>query len=138
MNPPDDLVGVPWERHGRSLDGADCWGLVQLWYARVLGRDLPDYLAEMALIGADAAARQDLMRRETASGWRLREPGAEQVHDVVLLRAGRFHEHVGVWLGAGLMLHSEGPEGLASVIQRIDDPSLRHRVVGFFHPASDS
>jgi cell wall-associated NlpC family hydrolase len=131
---PEELVGVPWVRHGRAIDGADCWGLACLYYARVLSLRLPDFGDEMAAIGADAAGRHALIER-AAVGWRRVEPGDERPHDIVLLRAGRVHEHVGVALGSGLMLHSEGPEPAASVIQRIDSPSLRCRLVCFFrHP----
>lgn len=36
-----DLLGVPYEKHGRTTKGLDCYGLVHLVYER-LGENLPD------------------------------------------------------------------------------------------------
>ncbi len=127
----DEFTGIPWVRHGRSIEGADCWGLCCLWYQARLGVTLPDYLDVMARIDSDPAGRHGLIAAEAQAWVKVPAPQAAQ-HDIVLLRAGRVHEHVGIFLGAGLMLHSEGPEGTHSVIQRIDSPALRHRVIGYF------
>lgn len=124
----NDFVGIPWARHGRDRAGADCWGLCCLWYAEVLSVTLPDYSDVMAKIDADALGRHKLIE-EAAIRWVRVPPGQGELNDIVLLRAGRFHEHVGIYLGNGFMLHSEGPEPAQSVIQRVSDPSLRHRVI---------
>jgi cell wall-associated NlpC family hydrolase len=131
MIPADDFVGIPWLRHGRSRAGADCWGLCCLWYAERLGVQLPDYAGVMARIDADALGRH-LLIEEASRRWERFRADEGHPHDIVLLRAGRVHEHVGVYLGAGYMLHSEGPEPSLSVIQRVSDPSLRHRVICHF------
>ena len=36
-----DLIGIPYEKHGRTIKGLDCYGLVHLVYER-LGKELPD------------------------------------------------------------------------------------------------
>ncbi len=131
MLPANDFVGIPWVRHGRSRAGADCWGLCCLWYAERLGVTLPDYTDAMARIDADALGRHRLIA-EAGRRWERIPPDLGQPHDIVLLRAGRVHEHVGVYLGGGFMLHSEGPEPASSVIQRVSDPALRHRVICHF------
>lgn len=127
----EDFVGIPWIRHGRDRTGADCWGICCLWYAENLGVTLPDYSDVMAKIDADARGRHMLIE-EAAKRWIRVRPDQGALHDIVLLRAGRVHEHVGIYLGNGLMLHSEGPEPSCSVIQRVSDPSLRHRVICHF------
>lgn len=38
----DDLIGVPYEKHGRTVKGLDCYGLVQVIYDR-LGQELPNF-----------------------------------------------------------------------------------------------
>lgn len=36
----DNLIGIPYQHNGRSLEGVDCWGLVYLVY-KGLGYELP-------------------------------------------------------------------------------------------------
>jgi cell wall-associated NlpC family hydrolase len=37
-----DLIGIPYEKHGRTIKGLDCYGLVHLIYER-LGKELPNF-----------------------------------------------------------------------------------------------
>ena len=37
-----DLIGIPYEKHGRTTNGLDCHGLVHLVYGR-LGKELPNF-----------------------------------------------------------------------------------------------
>ena len=37
-----DLIGIPYEKHGRTTKGLDCYGLVHLVYGR-LGKELPNF-----------------------------------------------------------------------------------------------
>ena len=39
----DQFVGIPYIAHGRGYDGADCWGIVYLFYRDVLKTPIPDY-----------------------------------------------------------------------------------------------
>lgn len=41
-----DLINylkIPYQHKGRTFDGADCFGLLRLFYKHELGIDLPDY-----------------------------------------------------------------------------------------------
>ena len=38
------LVGIPFLKHGRTAEGADCWGIMGLWY-QAFGIALPDPLS---------------------------------------------------------------------------------------------
>ena len=36
-------IGIPFEYRGRSVQGADCWGIVRMIYKEVFSIKLPDY-----------------------------------------------------------------------------------------------
>jgi len=127
------FVGVPYVAHGREYTGADCWGLLFLYYRDELGTPIPSYSSEMRERDFHRKDIGPLMDVEIERLWlQVDEP---QPGDGVLLRAGRFNTHVGVFLGAGRMLHSEGPE--PSVVARLDDIRLRSRITGFFRLKPD-
>jgi len=122
------FVGIPYVPHGRSYEGADCWGILFLYYRDALGTPVPAYSAEMDAREFRHRDIGPLVAAERDKHWRLvdrPEPG-----DCVLMRAGRHDSHVGVFLGQGRMLHSEGPD--PSVIDRIGDMRWRNRISGFY------
>ena len=94
-------VGLPYADLGRSRDGLDCWGLVWLVYAEVLGIDLPSY--------ADGYGSTE-ERREIAglidgakSDWhRVTDP---EGFDLVTVRRGVLESHIGIVVAPGRMLH---------------------------------
>lgn len=122
------FVGIPYVPHGRSYEGADCWGILFLYYRDVLGTPVPAYSAEMDAREFKHGAIAPLMATEREKLWQQVE--TPQPGDGVLMRAGRHDSHVGVFLGQGRMLHSEGPD--PSVIDRIGDMRWRNRISGFY------
>jgi cell wall-associated NlpC family hydrolase len=131
--PLQRFVGVPYVAHGREYAGADCWGLLFLYYRDELGTPIPSYSSEMRERDFHRKDIGPLMDVEIDRLWlQVDDP---QPGDGVLLRAGRFNTHVGVFLGGGRMLHSEGPE--PSVVARLDDIRLRSRITGFFRLKPD-
>lgn len=124
----DRFVGIPYVPHGRDYAGADCWGILFLYYRDVLGTPVPAYSAEMDAREFKHGAIAPLIAEEREKLWqRVDTP---QPGDGVLMRAGRHDSHVGVFLGQGRMLHSEGPH--PSVIDRIGDMRWRSRITGFY------
>ncbi len=123
-----DYVGIPYVPHGREYTGADCWGILFLYYRDVLGTPVPAYSAEMDAREFRHKDIGPLIAEEREKHWRQVESPA--VGDCVLMRAGRHDSHVGVFLGQGRMLHSEGPD--PSVIDRIGDMRWRNRISGFY------
>lgn len=124
-------IGIPYVEHGRGYDGADCWGLVYLYYRDVLGRPVPSYVAEME--GREFRPRgiAPLVVAEREAHWiETTEP---QEGDVVLMRNGRHHNHVGIRLDGGRLLHADGPG--PSCIERLDALHIKNRIVGFFRLA---
>ncbi|MGY5789047.1 C40 family peptidase len=123
-----DLVGIPYVPHGRDYTGADCWGILFLYYRDVLGTPVPAYSSEMEAREFHRGDIAPLIDEEREQHWHQAE--TPQPGDCVLMRAGRHDSHVGVFLGQGRMLHSEGPH--PSVIDRISDMRWRNRISGFY------
>jgi len=122
------FIGIPYVPHGREYTGADCWGILFLYYRDVLGTPVPAYSAEMDAREFRHQAIAPLMAVEREKLWQ--QVDTPQPGDGVLMRAGRHDSHVGVFLGQGRMLHSEGPD--PSVIDRIGDMRWRNRISGFY------
>jgi cell wall-associated NlpC family hydrolase len=131
--PPDwvsEFIGVPYLKDGRTLDGADCIGLVTLAF-RTCGRELPPYNgAGWTGLGKDREALgQDAM--SFASNFTEIAAGKELPYDGVLLRMAGYPIHVGLVVCDGLMLHTE--RGCDSALESYRD-HLRwaNRIEGFF------
>lgn len=107
--------------------GADCWGIVEIWYREWLGVELPNR-------AAIAPGPEGL-----AAGFREVENFVEipkpQDHCLAVMRAGRLAAgHVGiVWNGG--VIHSQRYAGC--VWQRLDDTLMKLRITCFlgYRPA---
>lgn len=124
----DRFVGIPYVQNGREYEGSDCWGVVYLYYRDVLGKLIPTYSAEMEARQFTNRDIGPLLTAERDLHWHSVEH--PQAGDCVLMRAGRHNSHVGIYLGNGRMLHSEGPE--PSVIERVDGMRWRNRISGYY------
>jgi cell wall-associated NlpC family hydrolase len=122
-------VGAPYVAGGRTLDGVDCWGLLNLVWAEQMGVQLPAY--EGALYhdqSSTEAVAQDAVA--FASHYAPVTPGREQLGDGILIRMRGAPLHVGMVLAPGVMLHVE--EGANAVIERYDGFRWAKRIVGFY------
>lgn len=113
-----DLVGIPWEDGGRTLEGADCWGAVCLGSLHLFGLVLPSYAGTYATASDPSAGEgivsADLERFDRIS-WGDELPG-----DILLFRLygvvpatgelGRFW-HAGLVVDGRRMLHLLGRKG---------------------------
>jgi len=129
------FVGIPQRDHGRSRDGADCWGLAVIAYAELAGIALPlyrdavspDERAEVAAaIAGEASTRP----------WRAVDgPAAIRPLDVIVIRQGRWASHLGLVDDPRrrTMLHM-GPTGAR--IERFDAPAVRSRITGWWRHAA--
>ena len=86
--------------------GVDCYGLVRLVYADVLGIALPSYTE--AYVGVRSARRSAailMCKRRRQWPWAMVPPGQRARVRRGLFRRGALAAHVGVVIGAGRMLH---------------------------------
>lgn len=143
----DKYVAVPFRDAGRTMSGADCFGLYALVLARECGVAIDD---QPVSYGADAGAVVCRVADEIASGrWLTVAAGdgaavkglARRFDAVVMtghIRAGgrviRGEVHMGCALGDGRVLHTE--PGTGPQIMALDDPRIVKRVTGVYRPAA--
>lgn len=117
---------VPFVPHGRDYDGWDCWGLVWRGYRDAFVVALPSYTEDYA--SPDLQTEVDQLIHREMTTWR--EVDDVRHGDVALLRVGNAHCHVGLVIGAGLMLHVQRKIG--TCVERLDSPIWRKRLVGIY------
>lgn len=103
------LVGIPFSWGGYSVLGADCFGIVRLFYSR-LGMELPcpSYDCE------PPSGREWFLDIAGRYGWKRVD--APEWGDVALFKINGNYNHIGVYLSPRGLLHSTKKTG--SVIQR--------------------
>lgn len=128
-----DLIGIPFEEHGRTRLGCDCWGLVRLGLERGFGLLVPDY-SEGYLTSTDREEIQALMHRETVGGWREVPIGEASAGDVLLFRIQGQVCHAGLAIAPPVFLHAQ--RGLGSALERWDRLIWTRRLSSVLrHPA---
>ncbi|QJR20646.1 phage tail protein [Pelagibacterium halotolerans] len=100
-------IGLPYADLGRSRDGLDCWGLVWLVYAEMLGIDLPSYADGY---GSTEERREIAGLIDGAKGdWRKvgdkEDITAARDFDLITVRRGTLESHIGIVVAPCRMLH---------------------------------
>lgn len=126
-------VGIPFLERGRTRAGADCWGLVVLFYAGELGIILPSY-EERSTTRAERATCAAIISAAIAGVEPWAPVDKPAPGDVILCETLRQPIHVGVVVDRRQMLHV--PAGGESVIERFTSPEWVHTVRGFFRYAA--
>lgn len=104
MKSAEDLVGIPFVSEGRSLEGADCWGIVTLYYRLILGKTIHSYRIE----AFDFPRISETMTSEIQTPkWEILEN--PEPHCIALMKLGYCSaalNHAGVILPSGRLLQS--------------------------------
>lgn len=116
-------VGIPFADGGRSRTACDCWGLVKLVYADVLGIELPGYgeISARDLARVNARIRED----SAAAPW-VPVVGLPRPFDVLVMRGKPLH--VGVMVDPRRVLHVEA--ATAAVVVPLTHPQVAMRRMG--------
>lgn len=98
------VIGKAWANGANGPDAYDCWGLVRAYYREVHGRELPvvDVDATRSMAVAHAFAGHAAL-----GDWEATE--YPQQGDAVLMGLNRAPNHVGVWIGSGVLHSVRGP-----------------------------
>ena len=130
-----DLLSVRFLDGGRDpREGLDCWGLVRVCFARA-GITLPDYQ-----ISCLDSARIDAKIAEQKSAW-LQIPANDLGDLAPVLVVMRFNQvelinHTGVYLGAGMFLHTDTKKGVHQ--DRIGSSWWARHIEGFYIPRKEA
>lgn len=118
-------VGLPFEDLGRSVNGVDCWGLVQHVYRSEYKIHLPDYKMYGSI--RDRAAVEVTARFIKARWQQNSEPA---FMDVICFNIAKRPLHVGLVVSKDQFLHS--PEDDFTRIERFTDRIWANRIEGFY------
>lgn len=122
-----DFVGVPYVALGRSVAGADCWGIVLLAARELFGLDYPEYFYAESEILEHACAH--IGRETRGPHWHsVAAPFAPGV--VHIFRIQGLETHCGLHLGGTEFLHSL--PGRNACIETLDDLNWRQRRTGSY------
>ena len=124
---------VPFVKHGRSWDGWDCWGMVNVAYRELRGVELPSFAGDYPDAGDTREGRACVegLIRANMGDWR--KVSAPEPGDVVLLKIGGRPIHVGLMVGQRAFLHTE--KKIGTVIERTDGAMWRDRIDGVYRLA---
>ena len=123
-----DYIGIPFKDHGRTRDGADCWGLVRIWQKEQRGIDLPSYDDQYESVKKYNQLCATV--EYEAENWTPVTPGDEKLGDVIVIRMRGIPVHVGIVLGGGKFLHVY--EGIDSVIESYVSTRWIDKITGFY------
>jgi len=121
-----DYIGIPFSLKGRDFSGADCWGLVLLWYENEYGVKLKSFHEDYEDI-SDKGGIESATRKERKNWEKTSEP---EIGNVVLIRITGAEMHTGIYIGEGKMLHVM--QGINSCIENLREPKWSQRVVGYY------
>lgn len=125
----DWVFEIPYVSGGRDESGADCWGLVVLFYEKEFDVNLPKYeevLPDEAT-GHTTTTKGAIVIAETLDS--VEEVSDPQYGDIVLLRVMGMPIHVGIVVGRNEMLHTRSSTG--PLIENYTEIKWKRRVQSF-------
>ena len=129
----DRLIGIPYEDRGRSLEGADCWGLARLACEMLTGKDLPDYLSTYVTAEApEQVGKAFAEQQKDEARYAPVKRGEERAGDIVLINIAGWPAHCGVVVRPGFMIHTL--QGHDSALERYRITKWERRIHGFWRP----
>lgn len=124
----DRFIGIPFVDGGRTFEGADCYGLVKLYYKNILNIEIPE-----TKIQPNQPKRIMInYLNEISKNWKQIE--SPEKNCVVAMAMHDEHPklvtHFAVMIDEKRMLHTLNKQN--SNIKNIDDISIKPFIKGFF------
>lgn len=125
----NELVGIPYRERGRSMQGADCWGVCLIAGRHLFDIDLPEYFYTEADILRHACEH---IGHETHDSphWVPKFEGPHARGSIHIFRIKGYETHCGIHVGGGQFLHSL--PGRNSCIESLTDPAWVLRRTGTY------
>lgn len=124
----NDYIHIPFKEHGRSRDGADCWGLASVIYKEQFGIDLPALQDYNTTKDRNAIGK---LCNEESKKWIKIDEGEEQPFDILIFKILNIPCHIGIVISKGIMIHCE--YGIGTHISEYNkDLQWRKRIAGIY------
>lgn len=120
------FLAIPYLHRGRTFHGADCYGMIILWYKECLGIDLLDVEEEYAPT-SNWKGRGLFLEHYHLQWERVESPG---LYDVAIFRRHGRCDHVGVYLMRGRFLHMMKA---GAAVGDMANPMWGQSLEGFYH-----
>lgn len=124
-------VGIPWAKHGRSMTGADCYGVAKLVLSGIFNKDLPDFEYDAETTVAQALAINKAIEASTDIVDTVNKENLE-AGDILVFSYFGEESHVGVYLGSRMLIHGSRRKG--SVLVSLSDldggKTIENRIKG--------
>ena len=125
---PIMMIGIPYKDRGRSMKGADCWGLACIILRNYFNIILPPLQGDYESVEILAGVHQTYLEKRAL--FDDIEYDGRQAGDLIVLRVKGLPVHVGVVINETHMIHTL--PGHASVFERYDAPTWAKRIEGFY------
>lgn len=127
----DGYIGIPYVDQGRTIHGADCWGIILIVHGDA-GIELPSY-GEISATQLLRIAREIKHAITKDENWIDVGDQPRRAMDVVVMhkldRVDKFPYHVGIMMSPTRMLHTVYSAN--SHMVRLTDPSVSTSIIGF-------
>ena len=126
----DWVFDIPFVEGGRSEDGADCWGLVVLFYEKELGISLPKYEDVVLNIGKNHEKTMDQVDAILDTLTLFEPTDTPEYGDVVLLNMLGRPVHTGIVIAPNQFIHTTHKTNVA--VENYSELKWNRRVQGFY------
>lgn len=132
----EKYVGIPFVLRGRSIEGADCWGLFALILKEQFGIEIPahdtDHYEELAAKERwkRLAALIVEQREREKQIWIPIDICDATIGDDLILRMLNLPLHVSFVVAPGWMIHTE--LGIDSVLENFERSNWKNRILGAY------
>jgi len=117
-------IGIPYEVHGRTFEGTDCYGLIWLFYKNELGIELPNFLDYAHDINSFAETVEEKKKSF------IPVEGSPELYNIGVFSYRGLPSHIGLCVGENQVLHILRKHH--SVCIRMDHPTLKGRLEGWY------
>lgn len=120
-------IQIPFEEHGRSFSGCDCYGLVKLYYEEELKINLPDFFNYESTTEIEQIEKLISLGKPILNAQPLKEP---EEGCLVLFKSKGYVSHIGIYIGNNMVLHITPKTNC--LCERLTSRRLKGRVDGFY------
>ncbi len=120
-------IGLPYKQKGYDFDGADCYGLIWLFYKNEFNKILPKYENCDTCVNAKLVESQIDVSKMTLDAYKTNTP---KTGDLVLFRFRGLVCHLGLYIDDSMVLHIL--RDVNAVCEPINHGRLSKRVEGIY------